>query len=127
MKIGFDTSQTGRAKAGCGHFADGVIRQLTLGDDSNEYILYPAVGDLFWDSDHAASTFTSNRAGVERWRAPADFESSRQFWRNPGEDFERRLGSPDIFHSNNFFCPMGLKHARLVYTLYDLRFIQDPG
>jgi glycosyltransferase involved in cell wall biosynthesis len=127
MKIGFDISQTGRAKAGCGYFADGLIRQLTADDHRNQYILYPAVGDLFWDPDHAKGTFASDRAGFVRWQAPSDFETSRQFWRNPGDDFERRLGGPDIFHSNNFFCPLGFRHARLVYTLYDLSFIQDPG
>jgi glycosyltransferase involved in cell wall biosynthesis len=127
MKIGFDTSQTGRAKAGCGHFADGVIRQLAADDDRNSYILYPALGDFFWDPDFATGTFASDRPGFERWKAPADFEASRRFWCNPGEDFEHKLGNPDIFHSNNFFCPRGLKNARLVYTLYDLSFIEDPS
>ena len=28
MRIGFDISQTGDGKAGCGFFADGLIRQL---------------------------------------------------------------------------------------------------
>jgi glycosyltransferase involved in cell wall biosynthesis len=126
MKIGFDTSQTGRAKAGCGYFADGLIRQLNADDNRSEYILYSAVGDLFWDPEHATGTFASNRAGLHRWRAPADFDASRRFWCNPGEDFELRLGAPDIFHSNSFFCPRGLRHARLVYTLYDLSFIQHP-
>jgi glycosyltransferase involved in cell wall biosynthesis len=126
MRIGFDTSQTGGAKAGCGFFADGLIRQLAEDDDVNQYILYPAVGDLFWDPDHARGTFATTRPGVERWKAPPDFETSRRFWRNPTEDFERKLGSPDIFHSNNFFCPLGLKRARLVYTLYDLSFVENP-
>ncbi len=127
MKIGFDISQTGRSKAGCGYFAEGLIRQLAADDDRNSYVLYPAVGDLFWDPDFATSTFASDRPGFQRWKAPADFEASRRFWSDPGEDFEGRLGNPDIFHSNNFFCPAGLKHARLLYTLYDLSFIQDPG
>lgn len=126
MKIGFDISQTGKAKAGCGFFADGLIRQLTAADDCNQYILYPAVGDFFWDPDHATATFASNRPGIRRWTAPADIHSARRFWRNPGDGFERELGSPDIFHANNFFCPHGLKRARLVYTLYDLSFVEEP-
>jgi glycosyltransferase involved in cell wall biosynthesis len=126
MKIGFDTSQTGRPKTGCGYFADGLIRQLTADDNRNEYILYSAVGDLFWDPEYAPGTFASNRADFHRWKAPADFDVSRRFWCNPGQDFELRLGAPDIFHSNSFFCPRGLKHARLVYTLYDLSFVQHP-
>lgn len=127
MRIGFDTSQTGQAKAGCGYFAEGLIRQLAADDLRNSYILYPAVGDLFWDAACATSTFASDRSDFQRLKAPADFEASRRFWCNPDEDFERKLGNPDIFHSNNFFCPRGLKEARLVYTLYDLSFIQDAG
>ncbi len=127
MRIGFDTSQTGGAKAGCGYFADGLIRQLALDDHRHDYILYSAVGDLFWEPHHATSTFTVDRPHFQRWKAPADLETSRRFWCNPGPDFERLLGSPDIFHSNNFFCPWGLQHARLVYTLYDLSFIENPG
>src|SRR5439155_15233530 len=40
--------------------------------------------------------------------------------------FEDRLGRPDIVHSNNFFCPRHLRRARLVYTLYDLSFLENP-
>jgi glycosyltransferase involved in cell wall biosynthesis len=36
------------------------------------------------------------------------------------------LGNPDILHANNFFCPRGLRQARLVYTLYDLSFLVHP-
>jgi glycosyltransferase involved in cell wall biosynthesis len=57
---------------------------------------------------------------------PRDFEVSRQFWRNPDENFEQKLGSPDVFHANNFYCPQGLTNARLVYTLYDLSFLHEP-
>jgi len=127
VRIGFDTSQTGKAKAGCGYFADGLIRQLTVDDDRNRYILYPAVGDFYWDDDGASTTFASDRPGVERWKPHADFEASRRFWGNPDEKFEQSLGHPDIFHANNFFCPRGLGKARLVYTLYDLSFIEDTA
>ncbi len=58
--------------------------------------------------------------------APETFEESSRFWRNPPVDFERRLGDPVVIHSNNFFCPRGLRHARLVYTLYDLSFLEHP-
>jgi glycosyltransferase involved in cell wall biosynthesis len=127
MRIGFDTSQTGKGKAGCGFFADGLIRQLALDDRRNEYILYSAVGDLFWDPEHGNSTFATDRVGFQQWKTPKDFEASRRFWSNPDEKFEDRLGNPDIFHSNNFFCPRGLIRARLVYTLYDLSFVENPG
>lgn len=125
MKIGFDVSQTGDAKSGCGYFADGLIRELAASDCVNQYILYPAVGDFFWDPESAA-TFACDRPNFRRMSLPGDFEASRRFWRKPDENFERELGSPDVFHANNFYCPQGLKNARLVYTLYDLSFLHEP-
>src|SRR5437762_11753109 len=113
MTIGFDVSQTGRTKAGCGFYADGLIRALSSAGGPHEYILYPAFGDRFWDPECATATF---RGPFRALSAPAGFDESRQFWRNPGPDFETRLGSPDLIHSNNFFCPRGLRRARLVYT-----------
>lgn len=126
MRIGFDVSQTGRLKAGCGYFADGLIRELAKIDSENQYILYPAVGDLYWDPDCATSTFSTDRPNFSRAPAPKDFGESQQFWRNPPEDFEERLGRPDIIHVNNFFCPK-VKRARLVYTLYDLSYLEEPA
>jgi glycosyltransferase involved in cell wall biosynthesis len=125
MKIGFDVSQTGAAKAGCGYFADGLIREFAAADRTNEYILYPAIGDIFWDPECAA-TFDCHDPNFRRLRIPRDFEESRRFWRNPDENFERKLGSPDVLHANSFYCPQGLKDARLVYTLYDLSFLHEP-
>jgi glycosyltransferase involved in cell wall biosynthesis len=126
MTIGFDVSQTGRLKAGCGYFADGLIRQLEKDDHKNRYVLYPAVGDVFWDPDCAKATFSTSRSNFQRAKAPSSFEKSQAFWRNPPADFERQLGSPDVFHANNFFCPE-LKGARLLYTLYDLGYLEEPA
>ena len=127
MKIGFDVSQTGRSKAGCGFYADGLIGALAAAGDRNEYILYPAFGDLFWDPECATATFRTSQPRFRSLSAPPNFEESQRFWRHPAEDFEARIGSPDIVHSNNFFCPGGLTRARLVYTLYDLSFLEDPS
>ncbi len=126
MKIGFDVSQTGRTKAGCGFFADGLISALAAADTRNEYILYPAFGDLFWDPECGSATFRGPAPRFRSLAAPANFEESQRFWRHPGPDFEARLGSPDIVHSNNFYCPRGLTRARLVYTLHDLSFVEEP-
>lgn len=125
MKIGFDVSQTGKAKCGCGYFADGLIRELAVNDCVNEYILYPAVGDFFWDPESAA-TFACDRPNFRRLSLPRDFDASRRFWRKPHANFEETLGSPDVFQANNYFCPKGLRNARLVYTLYDLSFLHEP-
>jgi glycosyltransferase involved in cell wall biosynthesis len=127
MKIGFDVSQTGAGKAGCGYFAEGLIRALEALAGGHRYMLYPAFGDLFWDPSCATTAYSMGNPRFERMKAPASFEESQRFWREPGADFESRIGSPDLVHSNNFFCPRGLRRARLVYTLHDLSFLVDPS
>jgi len=127
MKIGFDVSQTGSGKAGCGYFAEGLIKALEALGGGNVFFLYPAFGDLFWDPRCATAAYSTGHPAFHRLKPPATFQESQRFWRHPGADFEARLGSPDVIHSNNFFCPRGLKRARLVYTLYDLSFLVDPS
>ena len=128
MKIGFDVSQTGSGKAGCGYYADGLIRALeALGGGGHEFLLYQAFGDVFWDPLCATATYSTERTQFARLKPPASFEESQRFWSQPGPDFETRIGSPHLVHSNNFFCPRGLKKALLVYTLHDLSFLVDPS
>jgi len=127
MKIGYDISQTGASKAGCGYFADSLIRHLATIDPPNSYILYPTFGDLYWDPCWRESTVKPAGSLARSAFSPGTFEESRQFWRHPPRDFERILGDPDVIHSNNFFCPRGLSRARLIYTLYDLGFLENPS
>jgi glycosyltransferase involved in cell wall biosynthesis len=127
MRIGFDVSQTGAGKAGCGYYAEGLIKALEALGSGNEVILYPAFGDLFWDPQGASAAYRTDNPSFRRLKPPDSFEESQRFWSHPGADFEARIGSPDIVHSNNFFCPRGLRRARLVYTLYDLSFLVDPS
>jgi len=126
MKIGFDISQTGCGKAGCGYFADSIIQQLARIDLENEYILYPTFGNFFWDPDWKSSTRRIDHPRFRRAEGHTTLDKARSFWSNPPEDLETSLGKPDIIHSNNFFCPHGLESARLVYTLYDLSFLDHP-
>ncbi len=125
MKIGFDVSQTGISKAGCGYFADGLIRSLAQVDTENDYILYPTFGTTFWDPEWTA-TVQINRPNIRRGLGHRSFEEMRQFWASPSDDSELQLNQPDIIHANNYFCPLGLRTARIVYTLYDLGFIEMP-
>ena len=126
MKIGFDISQTGRGKAGCGFFADSLIRTLTSLDDENEYILYPNFGTSFWDPGAARTIRMIDRPNVSGKRVTAGFDESMAFWKDLPLDADKRLGYPDIIHANNYSCPKGLRNARLVYTLYDLSFLEFP-
>jgi len=125
MRVGFDVSQTGAGKTGCGYLAHGLVHALASGPDlpPMDFVFYPQFGDLFWEPAPGSCARPGGGATgpVFRW-----FDRSKRFWRNPPPDFEKRLGDPDIVHSNNFFCPRGLKRARLVYTLHDLSFLENP-
>jgi len=126
MKIGFDISQTGDNKAGCGYFADSLIQALIRHDTSNEYVLYPHFGTSFWDPKGESTTRRFDQPNITRKVVGKDFAKAMTFWSNLPEDGEKDLGRPDIIHSNNYSCPQGLKQARLVYTLYDLSFLEYP-
>ncbi|MBV9325627.1 MAG: glycosyltransferase family 4 protein [Chloroflexi bacterium] len=126
MKIGFDVSQTGRLKAGCGYFADSLIQHLVK-ETVDEYVLYPTFGDNVWDEEWPTATrFFSDRWNVHRGLGHRSSEDLEAFWRNPPDDLDEQLGQPDIVHANNFYCPTRLRRARIVYTLHDLAFTVYP-
>jgi glycosyltransferase involved in cell wall biosynthesis len=125
MRIGFDVSQTGALKAGCGFFADSLVRALAEIDGRNEYILYPAFGTGFWDPQHARSTRRIGQGNFERGPEGMSHEECIALWRNGGGALEARLGRPALVHANNYYCPRGLR-ARVVYTLYDLVALDHP-
>ena len=126
MRIGFDISQTGNNKAGCGYLADSLIQSLSPIDGENEYILYPHFGDSFWDPKAKTATRKINSPHISRKLIGRNFRELKAFWKDLPQDAEDRLGNPDIIHANNFFCPRGLKRTRIVYTLYDLSFFVHP-
>jgi len=126
MKIGFGISQTGKNKAGCGYFADSLIKTLADMDQENEYILYPHFGSSFWDPEAKKTTRKIELLNISRKLIGSDYEESMAFWNNIPSNAEDQLGNPDVIHANNFFCPKGLKHARVVYTLHDLNFLEYP-
>jgi glycosyltransferase involved in cell wall biosynthesis len=126
MKIGFDISQTGKDKAGCGYFADSLIQGLTVADYENEYILYPHFGTSFWDPAGKKTTRNIDRSNVSRILIGDNFHESQRFWKQFPEQGEEMLGNPDIVHANNFSCPHAFRRAKLVYTLYDMAFAIYP-
>jgi glycosyltransferase involved in cell wall biosynthesis len=126
MKIGFDVSQTGSDKAGCGYLAYSLAKALEGIDAQNEYILYPTFGDVYLDPDWARTTLDIKKTNFKRGLGHRSLETAQSFWRTPPGDFEAQLSNPDIIHSNNYFCPTGLKKARLVYTLHDLFYVSNP-
>lgn len=125
MRIGFDISQTGKAKAGCGYFAASLIQKLVEEYDNNHYLLYSAFGNTFWDSEHAKSTIRFSQKNCTHLLDNLSHHDSLAFWSVSTSIDEDKLGNPDIVHANNFSCPR-LTSSRLVYTLYDLSFIDYP-
>ncbi|BAY31822.1 group 1 glycosyl transferase [Nostoc carneum NIES-2107] len=125
MRIGFDISQTGKAKAGCGYFAASLIQKLVEDYDNNDYLLYSAFGNTFWDSEHAKSTIRFSQKNCTHLLDNLSHQDSLAFWSASTSIDEGKLGNPDIVHANNFSCPR-LNCTRLVYTLYDLSFIDYP-
>lgn len=126
MRIGFDVSQTGANKAGCGYVAFSMIQNLARLDQNNRYILYSNFGPDFWDPDHRQNTVQIRQPNIERRFTDFSHSRAKAYWANPPADFEKQLGEPHIVHSNNYFCPRDLRAARLVYTLYDLVYVVHP-
>jgi glycosyltransferase involved in cell wall biosynthesis len=126
MRIAYDISQTGKDKAGCGYFAYSLIRSLAEIDLQNEYLLLNSFGEFIWDGKASPASCGIRRPTFKLGLSHANSLAARRFWHSPHSDLDAALGNPDIVHSNNFFCPTGLRRARLVYTLYDLSFIEHP-
>lgn len=123
MHIGFDISQTGSGKAGCGYFAHAMIDAMLAQSPENLYSLYPSVGDFYFD---ARMPLMNPYTGRDVRYGPRHLsrESSRIFWDD--DHLDVALENPDIVHSNNFWCPTKLVSGRLIYTFYDMGFAIDP-
>jgi glycosyltransferase involved in cell wall biosynthesis len=126
LRIGFDVSQTGTRRAGCGHLSLGLARALEQLGATHEYLLYPTFGDAFWDPEGPDATWRGSGPNFHRWPGHTSLPAAREFWKSCAPDVDNALGNPDVVHSHNFFCPVGLQRARLVYTLYDLSFLVHP-
>jgi glycosyltransferase involved in cell wall biosynthesis len=123
MHIGFDISQTGGGKAGCGYYAHAMVAAMLELAPQHRYSLYPSFGDFYFDP---LMPLGNPYPGRDVHYGPRHLgrEAAAAFWNAP--DVEIRLGAPDVLHANNFWCPIQLSASRLVYTCYDLGFMVDP-
>lgn len=123
MHIGYDISQTGSGKAGCGYYAHAMIRAMLELVPGFRYSLFPSFGDFYFD---ALMPLLNPYPGQDVQYGPRHLsrEAAKQFWTAP--DVETRLGAPDVVHANNFWCPTQLTSSRLIYTFYDMGFVIDP-
>jgi glycosyltransferase involved in cell wall biosynthesis len=123
MHIGFDISQTGSGKAGCGFFTHAMITAMVANAPQHNYALYPSFGDFFFDGGMPVTTpYQGNH--VKYGPRHTTLEAAARFWSQ--SDVEAALGTPDIIHSNNFWTPLQIGSSRLIYTLYDIGFTVDP-
>ena len=124
MNIGFDISQTGAFKAGCGFFAHSMIHAMLELAPQHRYTLFPSFGDFYFDP---LMPVFNPYSGRDVHYGPRHFtrETASVFW--TGSDTELALGNLDILHSNNFWCPVHIAASRLIYTFYDMGFTVDPN
>jgi glycosyltransferase involved in cell wall biosynthesis len=122
LHVGYDISQTGSNKAGCGFYAHAIIRNLLEISPEIAYSLYPSFGDFYFDRFMPITNqYKSGKYGPRH----ISRHLAGNFWNNL--EVERKLNNPDIIHANNFWCPVQLKNTKLIYTFYDMGFLQSPN
>lgn len=119
MHIGFDISQTGADKAGCGYFADAIIQALLHAEVKHRYSLFPSFGDFYLNPNMPLSN-PYRGSNVTYGPVCNTREAAGSFWQDL--NLEIAIGNPNIVHANNFWAPSQLNTSKLVYTLYDLGF-----
>ena len=124
MHIGFDISQTGNGKAGCGFFAHAMIKAMLELAPQHLFSLHPSFGDFYFD---VQMPHQNPYMGQDMHYGPLhnSQQEASDFWLNP--NLEEALGRPDIVHANNFWCPPQLTSSRLIYTFYDMNFVVEPS
>ncbi len=124
MKVGFDVSQLGPRKAGCGFYAQALIEQLLQRDQNHSYRLLTSFGDFYHNP-------LMSLAWPQWWHCPCygprflRRRSASQFW-NDQNRTSKALEDCDLIHANNFWCPPWPFRQPLIYTLYDLSFAEHP-
>lgn len=124
LKIGFDVSQTGSGKAGCGYFAHAMIEAMIGLAPDHDYTLFPSFGDFYFDP---YMPVLNPYAGRHVHYGPRHVarDTAGAFWSGPSAD--RTLSTLDVVHANNFWCPVRPVTSRVVYTFYDMGFAIDPS
>ena len=122
LSIGFDVSQAGSGKAGCGYYADSLISALLSENSDCKFTLYTNFGDFYFDQSMAS--FRGYGNGVHYGKPFSSYTDAKLYWSDV--NLEQVLGNPNLIHSNNFWCPNQLKKTKLIYTLYDLSFALYP-
>lgn len=122
LHIGFDITQTGQKKTGCGFYAYAILNAMMTLSDATQFSLFPSFGDNFFDPwMPITNPYPRGSYGPRH----VTRQAAAEFWN--ASQLEDLLKQPDIIHANNFWCPIQLQKSRLIYTLYDLSFITNPA
>jgi glycosyltransferase involved in cell wall biosynthesis len=124
LKIAFDISQTGRRKAGCGYYASALLDSLLAAGSKDRLTLMTSFGDFFHEPTQALA-FPHVNKGVRYGPRHLHRKEAEKFWQNQ-EKGGRWLEQFDVIHANNFWCPPWPLPGKLIYTLYDMSFIEHP-
>ncbi|MGC8605666.1 MAG: glycosyltransferase, partial [Desulfomonilaceae bacterium] len=125
LRIGFDVSQTYPGCAGCGQAANMIMKTMVNQYPEDNFILYTTFGPSFCDPAVAETIPRATKSHVYYALTDLDDYESREFWSKLPDHALACLGYPDVIHANNFFCP-DVQGPKIVYTLYDVSFIDNP-
>ena len=124
MNIGFDISQAGEKPAGCGVLAKGFALEFLKKNVDAKITFYGTFGPYLCDKALSFDIDKSQKVLKQFKYNFKNIKTTREFWLE--HNIESKIGLPDIIHSNNFWCPTNVKVSKIVYTLYDLSFLEMP-
>jgi glycosyltransferase involved in cell wall biosynthesis len=124
LKVAFDASQTGRRKSGCGFYAASLLDGLLSIDNGLEITKLTSFGDFYHDPTQVIAD-TCNSREVKYGPRFLRRERASEYWldKSKGGGF---LDEYDVVHANSFWCPPWPIRGKLIYTLYDMSFIEHP-
>ena len=123
INIGFDISQVSPGAAGCGAFAKSLCSSLLYNHREHEFTLFEDFGD-FWYNEQKQISKPFSGPSLSYGTTFQNRDLCGKFWNDP--ELGDSLGEIDLIHSNNFWCPDQLIRPSLIYTLYDLGFMDHP-
>ncbi len=122
MRIGFDVAQTCVEKAGCGWYADSLIREMARMAPEHSYTLYHQF-DRWINEDTSGGTVLPAGVSENPFRGMAPGPATAAWDRvRAGQPL---CGRPDIVHANSYQAPK-IRGAKLVFTVYDVSFWMVP-
>ena len=122
MKIGFDLAQASSSRAGCGWYAQSLLEAMADGDNAHDFLAYRHFAR--WLNPPKSLTPIPVSLQVRDPQINLAPQIVAEQWAhalNSGEFPDQ----PDLVHSTSFQAPR-IKHAPLIFTLFDLSFWAVP-